>query len=193
MLASANGAALAGPPGLRHARALGDLSDWDAVRDLFALSPDRVHMSAMLIASHPAPVREAIERHRDGLDADLVGYLETNGDRLTEASREAAAVVGQFKIREGEASREAGFAQTSPPHHVKLMQTFMAHTERANMKAEGGKDALRWIVLANDIGHLASLLPGAGFGIVDQGEQLDQRAKAAVPALASQYLGSILG
>ncbi|WP_375261929.1 aminotransferase class V-fold PLP-dependent enzyme [Palleronia sp.] len=48
-------------------------------------------MSTMLITSHPAPVREAIGRHRDALDADPVAYLEENGTRLTEASRAAAA------------------------------------------------------------------------------------------------------
>lgn len=89
--AAAMGTALAGPPGLRRAQAQGDLGDWNSVRDLFPLSPDRVHMSTMLITSHPAPVREAIERHRSSLDADPVEYLESNGDRLTEASREAAA------------------------------------------------------------------------------------------------------
>lgn len=63
---------------------------WDAVRSLFALSQERVHMSAMLLAAHPAPVREAIERHRQALDADTVAYLEENNDRLTQAARAAA-------------------------------------------------------------------------------------------------------
>ena len=66
------------------------LGDWEAVRDLFALSRDKVHMSAMLLSSHPRPVREAIERHRAELDRDTVAYLETHMDDLTEASRDAA-------------------------------------------------------------------------------------------------------
>src|SRR5690606_31325659 len=53
-------------------------------------SPGTVHMSAMLIASHPKPVREAIERHRRGLDTDPVRYLERNNNRLTTAVRKAA-------------------------------------------------------------------------------------------------------
>ncbi len=65
--------------------------DWEAVRGLFGLSPDRVHLSAMLITAHPAPVRDAIERHRRAMDRDPVGYLDRNGDRLTEESRAAAA------------------------------------------------------------------------------------------------------
>ncbi|HYX87746.1 MAG TPA: aminotransferase class V-fold PLP-dependent enzyme [Gaiellaceae bacterium] len=48
---------------------------WHAVRSQFRLRRDRVHLGAFLLASHPAPVRRAIERHRRALDADPVGYL----------------------------------------------------------------------------------------------------------------------
>lgn len=65
--------------------------DWDDVRALFDLSPETIHMGAMLISSHPRPVREAIERHRRALDADPVLYLERNNRRMTEATRRAAA------------------------------------------------------------------------------------------------------
>src|SRR5258708_7534430 len=65
--------------------------EWSAVRDLFSLSRDRIHMTGLLLASHPAPVREAIERHRAGLDADPVTYLEENGGRLEQDTRLAAA------------------------------------------------------------------------------------------------------
>jgi selenocysteine lyase/cysteine desulfurase len=64
--------------------------DWERVRADFALADDVVHMSAMLLASHPRPVREAIERHRRGLDANPVAYLADNYGRLTEAARAAA-------------------------------------------------------------------------------------------------------
>lgn len=69
----------------------GGFGDWQSVRDLFQLSPDKAHLSAMLISAHPAPVRDAIERHRRGLDADPVEYLEANDERLTGAARRAAA------------------------------------------------------------------------------------------------------
>jgi selenocysteine lyase/cysteine desulfurase len=65
--------------------------DWNAVRAEFALSRDVIHMSAMLLASHPRQVREAIARYRDALDANPVSYLESNNGRLTRASRDAAA------------------------------------------------------------------------------------------------------
>ncbi len=63
---------------------------WREVRAAFALSRDSIHMSAMLVASHPRPVRDAIEHHRRGLDADPVAYLETNDRRFKQAVREAA-------------------------------------------------------------------------------------------------------
>jgi isopenicillin-N epimerase len=50
------------------------LSDWQAVREHFPLSRDLIHLAGFFLASHPTPVREAIERHRAGLDADPIGY-----------------------------------------------------------------------------------------------------------------------
>ena len=63
-------------------------ADWARVRSQFALLPDRVDMSAMLIAAHPKPVREAIERHRRGLDEQPIEYLEQHNRRLQNAARE---------------------------------------------------------------------------------------------------------
>jgi isopenicillin-N epimerase len=64
---------------------------WQDVRAAFDLSPDTIHMSAMLISSHPRPVREAIERHRRGLDRDPVAYLEEHNRSGLDAARSAAA------------------------------------------------------------------------------------------------------
>jgi selenocysteine lyase/cysteine desulfurase len=69
---------------------LSGADDWDAVRAQFPLSDDFIHMSAMLIASHPRPVREAIEEHRRGMDANPVAYLQQNNRRLQESARAAA-------------------------------------------------------------------------------------------------------
>jgi isopenicillin-N epimerase len=51
-----------------------NLDDWEAVRSQFSLSRDLIHMAAFFLASHPTPVREAIERHRQGLDDNPIGY-----------------------------------------------------------------------------------------------------------------------
>ncbi|HEY2939505.1 MAG TPA: aminotransferase class V-fold PLP-dependent enzyme [Gaiellaceae bacterium] len=68
---------------------------WQAVRSQFWLRRDRVHLGAFLLASHPAPVRSAIERHRRGLDADPVGYLHGRSVALeADVLRAAAGYTG---------------------------------------------------------------------------------------------------
>ena len=54
--------------------------DWDWVRAQFNLSRDWIHLSSFLFASHPKVVRDAIERHRRGLDEDPVLYLKSHDD-----------------------------------------------------------------------------------------------------------------
>lgn len=49
--------------------ALPDLSNWDSVRAQFAVDPTWLHFASFYIASHPAPVRQAIESYRRALDA----------------------------------------------------------------------------------------------------------------------------
>ena len=68
-----------------------DPGDWSSVRESFSLSPDVVHMGALYIASHPAPVRDAIANHRMGLDRDPVPYLQRHERALTYAALDAAA------------------------------------------------------------------------------------------------------
>ena len=49
---------------------------WDAVRRLFNLSPDWMHFSGFFIASHPAPVRDAIEACRKAIDENPFTTVE---------------------------------------------------------------------------------------------------------------------
>ncbi|MFO0775002.1 MAG: aminotransferase class V-fold PLP-dependent enzyme [Nitrospiraceae bacterium] len=63
--------------------------DWPAVRNAFLLDRRKIHMAGFLLSSHPTPVREAIERHRRGLDEDPAGYWN---DREESAE---AAVLGE--------------------------------------------------------------------------------------------------
>lgn len=65
--------------------------DWQAVRDQFPLSPDLIHLAGFFLASHPTPVREAIERHRAGLDADPIGYWFAHEKKQEAAVLQAAA------------------------------------------------------------------------------------------------------
>jgi isopenicillin-N epimerase len=64
--------------------------EWDEVREQFAVSNDYIDMSALLIATHPRPVREAIERHRREIDANPTVYLEDHNSRLRDSARAAA-------------------------------------------------------------------------------------------------------
>ena len=82
-------AVVLGGPAL--AEAAPDLRRWSAVRAQFALDPKRIHLASFLLAAHPRAVREAIERHRRGLDRNAVTYLHTNEGRLTSDARAAAA------------------------------------------------------------------------------------------------------
>ncbi|HZO26797.1 MAG TPA: hypothetical protein VFH48_12510, partial [Chloroflexota bacterium] len=73
----------------------GSLQRWDAVRDLFPLDRAHLHFGGLYLASHPTPVREAIDAHRQGLDANPVLYMRQQG-RAAEASvlRAAGAYLG---------------------------------------------------------------------------------------------------
>jgi selenocysteine lyase/cysteine desulfurase len=68
-----------------------DPADWRSVRDQFVLDDGVAQLSAFVFASHPAPVRAAIDRHRRGLDADPTGYLRAREAPAEEAVAVAAA------------------------------------------------------------------------------------------------------
>ncbi|HVL74949.1 MAG TPA: aminotransferase class V-fold PLP-dependent enzyme [Noviherbaspirillum sp.] len=65
--------------------------DWEEVRGLFSLNPDVVHMSALYVASHPKPVRDAIEYYRRELDTNPVVFLNQQNRRRVNEARDAAA------------------------------------------------------------------------------------------------------
>jgi selenocysteine lyase/cysteine desulfurase len=67
------------------------LDTWEAVRDQFLLSRDFIHMTGFLLASHPTPVREAIEAHRRGLDENPAHYWSDNEERFEADVLQAAA------------------------------------------------------------------------------------------------------
>jgi selenocysteine lyase/cysteine desulfurase len=84
-------AATGAPPGKTPDAGAPALSDWKTVRDQFAVDRAWIHMSGFFLASHPAPVRAAIERHRRGLDEMPLVYQFNNGGRCEREAREAAA------------------------------------------------------------------------------------------------------
>lgn len=66
----------AAAPGAHRATQVAGPQSWDDLRAMFQLRPDRIHLAGMLFASHPAPVREAIEALRKQFDEDPVGAVE---------------------------------------------------------------------------------------------------------------------
>jgi selenocysteine lyase/cysteine desulfurase len=71
-----------------------DPANWDDVRGLFALDPRLVQTAAFVLAAHPKPVRDAIERHRKGLDDDTEAYLHSHGTAEEELRKTAASYLG---------------------------------------------------------------------------------------------------
>lgn len=53
-----------------------DLSTWEGVRSQFVLDPAYLHFASFFIASHPAPVRAAIEGYRKAIDLNPFHVIE---------------------------------------------------------------------------------------------------------------------
>lgn len=85
--------AVAKPPEPPPAPA-GDLSTWEGVRASFRLAPDRIHLASMLLASHPAPVRAALDAYRRELDEDPVAALHHLGERDAAVFAAAGKYIG---------------------------------------------------------------------------------------------------
>ena len=64
---------------------------------LFELDPHYVNLTTFVLASHPRPVREAIERHRRKLDENAALYLRESEVALEEAAR--SALAGYLEVR----------------------------------------------------------------------------------------------
>mgnify|MGYP000689940075 CR=1 FL=1 len=48
--------------------------DWNALRNMFPLTRDYIQLSTFLLASHPKPVADAIEKHRKAFDENPSDY-----------------------------------------------------------------------------------------------------------------------
>jgi isopenicillin-N epimerase len=88
-------AALAADPIQASTRYGPAVPTWADAQALFSVNPSFLHFGGLYIASHPAPVQQAIEAHRRGIDDNPVDYLHQQGP-LAEAGvlRAAAAYLG---------------------------------------------------------------------------------------------------
>jgi len=81
------------------------VDDWAKVRGLFRLSPEYLHFAGFFIASHPAPVRDAIESWRKAMDENPFmvvdgGLFEDEAKNVQSRVREAAATYLGGKAEE---------------------------------------------------------------------------------------------
>ncbi|MEK6781551.1 MAG: aminotransferase class V-fold PLP-dependent enzyme [Bacteroidota bacterium] len=64
---------------------------WPDIRKQFLFSSNRIHMSQMLLAAHPKPVRDAIAKHREEFDKNPVEYWEGKFQKEDSEIRNSAA------------------------------------------------------------------------------------------------------
>jgi selenocysteine lyase/cysteine desulfurase len=86
--------ALASAPPVGASAQLQQADDWEAVRALFSVDANYLHFGGLYFASHPAPVQQAIETHRHGLDSNPVDYMRQSGTREAAVLRSAATYIG---------------------------------------------------------------------------------------------------
>lgn len=72
----------------------GAWADWEAVRREFDHSREWINMSHMFLATHPGQVREAIEKHRRGLDRNPTVYWFDHKDLEQDVLATAATYLG---------------------------------------------------------------------------------------------------
>lgn len=63
---------------------------WEEIRQGFALDPKYVHMSGLLLTSHPKPVQDAIDEHRRKLNDNPAIYVEEQFSDPAERVRQIA-------------------------------------------------------------------------------------------------------
>lgn len=69
--------------------------DWQTLRGLFPLTHDYIQLATFLLASHPKPVSDAIERHRTALDLNPAEYWHQHYQSIDgKVSASAAAYMG---------------------------------------------------------------------------------------------------
>ena len=91
LLARAGAAAGAAALGVAPEAEARSLDTWDEVQAQFDLEPGFRNLAGFLLAPHPRPVRDAIARHRRGLDRNPSEYLHANQDSLERSVRASAA------------------------------------------------------------------------------------------------------
>ena len=99
-LAIGAGLVLPALQGIELSASPSSFSNWSSVREQFNLEKGKIRMAQMLLASHPKPVRDAIEQHRKSFDANPDEYWEANFITAEEKVLKAAAAYIQAEPSE---------------------------------------------------------------------------------------------
>ena len=68
-------------------------ADWRSLRQQFTLTHNYIHLATFLLASHPKPVADAIERHRRAFDANPADYWH---EHFMTIDHQIAAVAAKY-------------------------------------------------------------------------------------------------
>lgn len=141
-----------------------DLRDWPAVRDQFDLARDYIHLSSFFLASHPRPVREAIEEHRRAIDENPFLYVEHRIFETTEKVRASAAEYLGAKPEEvaltnsttmGLAFVYQGLPLKAGQEILTTTHEHIVHSESIRLAAERAGGAVRKISLYDDFNSIS--------------------------------------
>jgi isopenicillin-N epimerase len=133
--------------------------DWSWVRAQFDLAPDWMHFSSFFLASHPRPVREAIARMREAIDANPFEFVEHGLFGRPQAVREAAAaylggradeVALTRSTTEGLALVYAGLPLAPGDELLTTAHDHFAHHEAVRLAARRSGADLRKVALYDD-------------------------------------------
>ncbi|MDQ3252357.1 MAG: aminotransferase class V-fold PLP-dependent enzyme [Acidobacteriota bacterium] len=138
--------------------------DWSTVRDQFAVSRDYIHLSSFFLASHPRPVREAIERHQRAIDDNPFLYVEQHMFKMPGQVRAAAAEYLGGKTEEvaltnsttmGLAFVYHGLPITAGQEILTTMHEHFVHHEAIRLAAERAGASIKKISLYDDFNSIS--------------------------------------
>jgi len=138
--------------------------NWSEVRDQFAVSRDYIHLSSFFLASHPRPVREAIEQHRRAIDDNPFLYVERHMFEMPGQVRAAAAQYLGGKAEEvaltnsttmGLAFVYHGLPMTAGQEILTTTHEHYVHHEAIRLAAERAGASVKKISLFDDFNSIS--------------------------------------
>ncbi len=135
------------------------LEDWEGVRGLFSVDPDFLHFGGLYLASHPAPVHQAIDTHRRGLDSNPVDYMHQSATFEAAVLRAAAGYLradpADIALTDsttmGLGLLYTGLLLRPDQEILTTRHDFYATTESLRLAAERTGAAMRQIALYRDV------------------------------------------